>query len=98
MKKGVKNYKTTIEVDELELGESIEDKMKRVTQSNEPIKNVAPLIYTERKDGVLPECDIRTDRFEVAMNAMSEVEKSITAKREQINQPKEEPKEKPKQE
>lgn len=92
MKKGVKHYKTTIVVDNLELGESIEDKMKRVTQTNEPIENEAPLIYTERKDGVLPECDIRTDRFEVAMEAMSAVEKSITAKRQQQNQPKEESK------
>lgn len=57
--------------------------MRRVTQSNEPIENVAPMLYTERKDGVLPETDIRTDRFEVAQEAMGKVEKSIKAKREE---------------
>ena len=31
---------------------------------------VFPTIYTEKKDGVLPEYDIRTDRFEVAIDAI----------------------------
>lgn len=83
MKKGVKRTHTTIATNFLEQGESIEEKMRRVTQSNEPIENVAPMLYTERKDGVLPETDIRTDRFEVAQEAMGKVEKSITAKREE---------------
>lgn len=83
MKKGVKRTNTTIATNFLEQGESIEEKMRRVTQSNEPIENVAPMLYTERKDGVLPETDIRTDRFEVAQEAMGKVEKSITAKREE---------------
>lgn len=82
MKNGCKFYKTTITTDFLENGESIEEKMRKVTQTNEPIENVAPLIYTERKDGVLPECDIRTDRWDIAQEAMGAVEKSITAKRE----------------
>ena len=83
MKKGVKRVKTSIATNFLEIGESIEEKMRRVTQSNEPIENVAPMLYTERKDGVLPETDIRTDRFEVAQEAMGKVEKSIKAKREE---------------
>lgn len=52
-----------------EKGESIEQKMRKVTSSKEPIENVAPLIYTERKDGVLPQYDYRTDRFELARQA-----------------------------
>ena len=83
MKNGCNFYKTTIKTDFLEAGESMEEKMRRVTTTNEPIENVAPMIYTERKDGVLPECDIRTDRWEIAQEAMGAVEKSITAKREQ---------------
>ena len=39
---------------------------------------VFPTIYTEKKDGVLPEYDIRTDRFEVAIDAM---DKSTRAQR-----------------
>lgn len=35
------------------------------------------IAYTEKKDGVKPEYDIRTDRFEVAREAMETVEKGI---------------------
>lgn len=34
---------------------------------------VFPTIYTEKKDGVLPEYDIRTDRFEVAIEAIDKI-------------------------
>lgn len=37
---------------------------------------VFPTIYTEKRDGVLPEYDIRTDRFEVAINAMDKINQS----------------------
>lgn len=37
---------------------------------------VFPTIYTEKKDGVLPEYDIRTDRFEVAIEAMDKINQS----------------------
>ena len=33
-------------------------------------------IYTEKKDGVQPEFDIRTDRFEVAIEAMDKINQS----------------------
>ena len=56
--------------------------MFRVTNSNEPIDNTAPLLYTERKDGVLPQYDIRTDRWAMAMAAMDKVTKSNRAKRD----------------
>lgn len=38
---------------------------------------VFPTIYTEKKDGVLPEYDIRTDRFEVAIDAIDKINKSM---------------------
>ena len=41
----------------------------------------APIIYTERKDGVLPAYDIRTDRWEIAQEAMAKNLKAIDAKR-----------------
>lgn len=34
---------------------------------------VFPTIYTEKKDGVQPEYDIRTDRFEVAIDAIDKI-------------------------
>lgn len=63
-------------------GETIETKVARITNNKEPISDGAPLIYTERKDGVQPGYDIRTDRFEVAVEAMDKVSKSNMAKRE----------------
>ena len=35
-------------------GEYIEEKVRRITENNEPIEDGAPIIYTERKDGVNP--------------------------------------------
>lgn len=47
--------------------------MRKVVNNNEPIDNVAPLIYTDKKDGVLPQYDHRTDRFEIARQATDRV-------------------------
>lgn len=62
-------------------GESIENKVNRILINKEPITDGAPLIYTNRKDGVLPGYNIRTDRFDVAIDAMDKVAKSKLAKR-----------------
>lgn len=74
---------TTLKVNKSYVAETIEQKVYRITNNKEPIKDGAPLIYTDRKDGVKPEYDIRTDRFEIAVEAMSHVDKSHKAKREE---------------
>lgn len=71
--KGVKSY----------VAESIEHKVRRIVNNKEPIKDGAPLIYTERKDGVQPSYNIRTDRWDVAVEAMDKVTKAYQAKREE---------------
>lgn len=63
-------------------GESIEKKISRILNNKEPIKDGAPIIYTERKDGVLPQYDIRSDRQELAIEAKEYSTKSHLAKRE----------------
>ncbi len=63
-------------------GETIEDKVERLVENKEPIKDGAPEIYTERKDGVLSAYNIRTDRWEIAAEAMDKIEASRVAKRE----------------
>lgn len=63
-------------------GESIEREIERLTTEKTPIESVSPQIFTEAKDGVLPEYDIRTDRFDVALEAMDSVAASYRAKRE----------------
>lgn len=45
-------------------------------ESNNMEDGVFPTIYTEKKDGVQPEFDIRTDRFEVALDAMDKINQS----------------------
>lgn len=74
--------KTTLLVNKSYEGESIEKKINRIVNNKEPIKDGAPIIYTERKDGVKPEYDIRTDRFEIAVEAMDKVSKTYLAQRE----------------
>lgn len=63
-------------------GELIEEKVARLTQEKSPINDGAPIIYTERKDGVLPAYDIRTDRWEIAQKAMEINQKAVSAKRQ----------------
>lgn len=45
-------------------------------EANNMEDGVFPTIYTEKKDGVQPEFDIRTDRFEVAIDAIDKINKS----------------------
>lgn len=40
---------------------------------------VFPTIYTKKKDGVQPEYDIRTDRFEVAIDAIDKINQSTAS-------------------
>lgn len=74
--------KSLIEREPIESGESIEEMIRRCTESNEPIEASAPMIYTEEKDGVLAQHDIRADRFDIALDAIDKYNASITAKTE----------------
>lgn len=65
---------------EYQIGESIENKVRRITENNEPITDGAPIIYTNRDDGVLPAYNIRTDRWEIAQAAMDAVNQANLAK------------------
>jgi hypothetical protein len=83
---------TSVEIVE---GEPIEHKIERVVSNKEPITDGAPSIFTERKDGVVAAYNIRTDRWEVASEAMDKVSGSIQAKRDakgKVSKPKEESK------
>lgn len=64
-------------------GETIEQKIERILSTNEPITDGAPIIYMERKDGVKPEYDVRTDRFDIALDAMDIIQRTKAAKREE---------------
>lgn len=78
-----KNYKPYSNISGIELkeGETIETKIKRIVENKEPISDTAPIIYTNRKDGVIAGYNIRTDRFDVALSAMDNVNKAKIATR-----------------
>lgn len=63
-------------------GESLPIKIQRLVKNKEPLDGTVPLTYTERKEGVRPEMNIRTDRWEIAAEAMDKVTKSNLAKRD----------------
>lgn len=64
-------------------GESIETKVRRVVENKEPITDGAPIVFTEKKDGVLPQFNIRTDKWDIALEAMDRVQASRIAKSKQ---------------
>jgi hypothetical protein len=78
---------SNIEINDSVEGETIEEKIRRILDSKEPISEGADVIYTERKDGVNPAYDVRTDRFELAVDAMDKVHKDRLAKREERHNP-----------
>ena len=63
-------------------GETIETKVARIVQEKTPITDGAPIIYTDREQGVLPAYNVRTDRWEIAEIAMDKVNAAKMAKRE----------------
>lgn len=73
-------------------GETIETKVARIVQNKEPITDGAPMIYTEKEQGVLPEYDIRTDKWEIAQNAMDVVHATNIAKSKELSKEKKEEK------
>ena len=88
----IKASKTELSINQSYIGERLEEKIERILSNKEPINDGAPIIYTERKDGVLPEYNPRTDRFEIAVDAMDKVDRDNKAKRENRHKPKEDAK------
>lgn len=67
-------------------GKTIEQKIEQLVNNKEPIgqgNDSAPIIYTERKEGVRASTNIRTDRFEIAIDAADKIAKSYKARREE---------------
>lgn len=84
IKTNISKNKTNININKSVEGETIEQKCKRIENNKEPITDTAPIIWTERSEGVLPCYNIRTDRFEIAIEAMDKVTKSKMAQRDKF--------------
>lgn len=54
-------------------GQSIEETMRIATANKEEQVAMLPEIYQKRNEGIDPLCDIRTDKFQLAQDAMDKV-------------------------
>lgn len=87
MKRQINWTRTKIETNVVREGQSIEEMIRKALTAKEPIKGNAKLTYNDRKDGVLAQHDIRTDRFEIAMMATDKIHASQAAKRHEMDFP-----------
>lgn len=86
------NYnRSTLRTTESFEGESIEDKVARTTENNSPIEQISPMYYNERKAGVEAATNIRTDKFDIALEAMESIHQGIRKRRETMKEKAEEP-------
>lgn len=76
-----KPYKPCYEFQE---GETIETKVKRIVENKEPITDGAPMIYTNRDDGVVAAYNIRTDRWDIAQEKYDAMAKYNMAKNKSL--------------
>lgn len=67
----INNFKGMIEM--TEKGETLIKKIQRILDENEPLTDGAPMIYTPKQAGVRDDCNIRADKWAIAMNAMDRV-------------------------
>lgn len=68
---------------------TIESAIAVMMENKEQIKAESPMIYTEKKDGVLPQYNVRTDKWDIAQKAMDRVNKEKIAKGIAMETPKE---------
>ena len=84
MRYGNKNItkKSLIQTNVKREGESIEEKLRRAKATEEQIDvEMTPEIFQERKAGVDPFCDIRTDHMQLAQDAFDQFTKVHTLAR-----------------
>lgn len=73
------------------IGETIETTLERLITNGAPTGDAnIPLHYTERKDGVLPQFNIRTDKWDIALDTANRIAESYEARELEDNKPPEE--------
>lgn len=76
------NNRGNVKRNECYKAETIEQEVSRALNNGEKLEHTKTLIYTEKKAGTPAGYNIRTDRFEIALDAIETLEKSKTARRE----------------
>ena len=74
---------TKVRVNKSVEGETIEMKVRRIVDNKEPITDGAPLIYGAKGE-VMAGHNIRTDRFEIAVEATDAMSKANIAKGSEV--------------
>ena len=85
MKRIVLKNKSSLKVNKSYEGETIEQKIERIINNNEPIEDIAPTIYQPRKAGIEPQYNIRTDRFDLGIDAMDTLTASMMTRRQEYH-------------
>lgn len=67
-------------------GENLERTIVRLINNKEEIPGGATIEYTERREGVKAEHDIRTDKWAIAQDAADRMSQSVRAERESREQ------------
>lgn len=75
-------FQTSIHQDNTYTAEPLIYKLRRMTETNEPIKPETTIVYTEKAQGVMPAYDIRADKFDIAMEAQDKFQASLEARGE----------------
>lgn len=85
----IKN-KSLFKVNTSTTGTPLREILHKAITMKEPIDtNVGKFEHTERKDGVKPEHDIRTDKYDIALEAVDKTVKAYRARSEGIAKQKE---------
>lgn len=69
-----------------EIGQTIEQEIAAALKANQPIDSSKQIIYTEKKEGVIPAFDHRTDRFAAAMESVDKFWQKRREKKEKEEQ------------
>lgn len=76
LKLEIRNRKKGLKINKSTEGESIETKIERMMNNGEGVDSKVELIYTDRKEGVLPSYDMRHDKWETALDGMTKIQKT----------------------
>lgn len=64
----------------IDFAEKLEISLQQAIEKGEPIKMDRQIIFTDAKDGVIPEYDIRTDKFDKAIGKIEKTQQAIQTK------------------
>lgn len=80
MRKKYVSKRSSLKRNDTKIGYSIEQEIRKKMEGEEIEMGQKPTIYTKREEGVIPIYNIRTDKWEVAQEAMDAVEGSRRAR------------------